>query len=196
MRATSLVTDVILNDVRAGSRWWIVGGVSAALLSAVVIAFVLVGPQKTPPQEPGVNLPGGPLGPGAPEVTLHEAVTRAGFTVIRPHDEIEDDDAVARAWLRTGPAGEVALLYRSGVMALVSPAQVRDVDSFFKAQVQDGLVGQVVQVNGGTALLILSNGRSHGALDLFVDGIEIQVIGPDGLDLSRDDLTRVVQSIA
>lgn len=138
--------------------------------------------------------------PNAEEVSLAEAIQKAGFPVYRPSDFLASDESLTAVWLQS-QAGEdalgsqVALYYASGVKAYLSISPESDVRAYLDAlRAQLSLPSEdLVSINGHLALLIPQvspgataeprgtsfppNAEYPGSVTIIFDGIQVALIG-------------------
>lgn len=133
--------------------------------------------------------------PGGEQVSLADAVREFELPIFRPSISVASDSVIDEVWVRLGDIPETYITYQSGIVLIIRPAeQTQPTKEFAKAQIADGVPGELVTIQGVEAFLISqANLDSHGSIGFTLDKAAITVVG-DG-DFTADELTRVAESI-
>lgn len=144
----------------------------------------------------GLDIGGSPLAAGR-QVSLEVAVTSAPFPVYRPQADLASDASIKEVWLRTEWDPEVLIQYASGIRLEVRRAAFlrgSSPDGFYKAQVAEGVPGQIVPIQGVDVFVVPGDTQGDlGSASMVVNDLWVSIVG-DG-DFSIDQLENLARSV-
>jgi hypothetical protein len=184
----------MLRGHAARGVWFAVGLV--AVLSIYMVATALPDGQPDAKQGGGAGAPdigGAPLADGT-RVSLGQAAASVSFSVPRPDTELASDASIAEVWVRTSWDPEILIQYQSGVRVEVRRSPFTgSPEDFYKAQVAEGVPGEVVPINGVNVFVVPQDGKgSLGSATMVINGLLVMIVG-DG-DFSVDQLEALASS--
>ncbi|MGE5433852.1 MAG: hypothetical protein ACM3S3_03595 [Candidatus Doudnabacteria bacterium] len=170
----------------------------AAAISIYAVATVLPDGESG---GQGGSAPGGGLDAGAAplaagtRVSLNEAVASVSFAVPRPNVDLASDASIAQVWVRTSWDPEVLIQYASGVRVEVRRSPFTGTpEDFYKAQVAEGVPGEVVAIKGVNVFIVPQGGEGNlGSATIVVNGLLVMIVG-DGI-FSVDQLQALATSV-
>lgn len=179
----------------AEQRWKVAGASAAAVLLLVFIGVRLASGDPTEiVVAPGNLDPAEPLAGGV-AMSLTEARAAFPVPIYRPDMTLGSDSTLANLWVRTDDPPEAYLDYESGLVVLVRPAETgQPTKEFAEAQVNDGVPGTVISIDGVDAFLVPQTDAGAGSVRLVMGGAIVTAIGDRG-DFSVAELQSIADSI-
>jgi hypothetical protein len=170
----------------------------AAVFSIYGVATVL--PDGDSGEKTGGAAPGGGLDVGAAplaagtKVSLSKASASVPFSVPRPATDLASDASIAEVWVRTSWDPEVLIQYSSGVRVEVRRNPFTGTpEDFYKAQVAEGVPGEVVPIHGVNVFVVPQGDESNlGSATMVVKGLLVMIVG-DG-DFTVEQLQALASS--
>lgn len=133
-----------------------------------------------------------PLGGGV-RMALSQAEAAFPPPIFRPQTRVASDETITDLWVRPGRGGEVYIVYASGMVVIVEPSK-RPVWQHARAEIADGVPGELLDIRGVEAFVIPADPPCFGGNTVFnLRGAEIAIIGD--VDLPFVTVRKAAESV-
>lgn len=170
-------------------------GFALGILVVFLIAGVAVVRSNSQQNAPEILALAGPPLPGGTETSLSQAQASLVVPVYLPNSSLAQDSSVQDVWVRSAGLPEVLIDYKSGVRVTYRANDFApDPVSFYRAQVADGIPGQIGSIDGVMAFVVSQDDQGDlGSVSMMINGTYVAVIGVG--DFTDAQLTDVATSI-
>jgi hypothetical protein len=140
-----------------------------------------------------------PYGGEGQSITLDQATSSAGYTVLTPNDDLANAETLVDTWM-VPSTSQIAVTYASGVRVYMEPWQGLDGLDLYKEQLANGYSGQIVTLRGNPAITSAGGTNSDGSpfppvVRFTENKVTFKLLVLPGFQVSVDDLIRIASTM-